>query len=215
LTKYGQIFVITAPSGAGKTTIINSIRKDMQDIGYSVSHTTRSPRKGEINGYHYHFVNVDEFKKMITSNEFIEWAVVYEQFYGSSISSMNSVLSSGKDLLMDLDIQGAKEVKSRFPDCSLIFILPPSIKVLEQRLKNRTNNNETNIAVRMKKALGEIKECSHYDFIIVNNELEKAIRELQAVIISQRTRKERRLTLVKDLFNLKENDSDIVPIQRD
>jgi guanylate kinase len=112
----GQIFVITAPSGTGKTTIIDGVRENMRGVGYSISHTTRMPREGEVNGYHYYFVDRAEFQEMIEAHEFIEWAVVYDQLYGTSISSINRGLSSGNDVLMDLDIQGAEAIKRRFPE---------------------------------------------------------------------------------------------------
>lgn len=198
----GKIFVITAPSGTGKTTIINSVKKNIGEIGYSISHTTRKPREGEVHGIHYYFIDVAEFQRMIKKQEFLEWAFVYDQYYGTSIASIDRELSSKKDILMDLDIQGAKAVKKRFPDSLLIFILPPSVQALEERLKKRSKDGETNIALRIKKAIGEIQQCEDYDFIIINDDLNKAVNEVEAIIVSHRVSKEKRLLLVKKLFHL-------------
>ena len=199
----GQIFVITAPSGAGKTTIIkNILEKDVGGIGYSISHTTRKPRKGESHGLHYYFVDRENFEKMIEAHEFVEWAVVYDQLYGTSISSINRELSSGKDLLMDVDIQGSQEIKRQFPDSLSIFILPPSLDILKERLQKRSPNNKTNIGLRIKKAAEEIQRCRDYDFIIINDDLKKAIKEIEAIIVAQRANKNRRLPLIKKMFRL-------------
>jgi len=199
----GQIFVITAPSGAGKTTIIkNILEKDVGEIGYSISHTTRKPRKGESHGLHYYFVDREKFEKMIDAHEFIEWAVVYDYLYGTSISSVNRELSSGKDLLMDVDIQGSQEIKRQFPDSLSIFILPPSIDILKERLQKRSPNEKMNIDLRLKKAAEEIKRCRDYDFIIINDDLKKAIKEIEAIIVAQRANKNRRFPLIKKIFRL-------------
>lgn len=198
----GQVFVITAPSGTGKTTIINIVRKNVGDVGYSISYTTRKPREGEVNGLHYYFVNKADFEKMIEAHEFSEWAVVYDQLYGTSISSINKELSSGKDVLMDLDIQGAKEIKRRFPESISIFILPPSMEILKERVKKRSTNDKIDIELRMKKAVEEIQRCQDYDFIIVNDDLNQAVREIEAIIIAQRALKKRRFPIVRKIFHL-------------
>ena len=199
----GQIFVITAPSGTGKTTIIkNILEKGVEGIGYSISHTTRKPRKGESHGLHYYFVDRENFEKMIEAHEFVEWAVVYDYLYGTSISSINRELSSGKDLLMDVDIQGSQEIKRQFPDSLSIFILPPSLGILKERLQKRSPNNKINIDLRLKKAAEEIQRCRDYDFIIINDDLKKAIKELEAIIVAQRANKNRRYPLIKKIFRL-------------
>lgn len=199
----GQIFIITAPSGTGKTTIIKKIlEKDVDGIGYSISHTTRKPRKGESHGLHYYFVDRENFEKMIEAHEFVEWAVVYDHLYGTSISSITHELYSGKDLLMDIDFQGSQEIKRQFPDSLSIFILPPSLDILKERLKKRSPNDKMNIDLRLKKAEEEIQRCQDYDFIIINDDLKKAIKEIEAIIVAQRTNKNRRLPLIKQLFHL-------------
>jgi len=198
----GQIFVITAPSGTGKTTIIDSVRKNMRGIGYSISHTTRMPREGEVNGYHYYFVDRAGFQKMIEAHEFIEWAVVYDHLYGTSISSIDRELSSGKDVLMDLDIQGAEEIKRQFPESVSIFILPPSTETLKERLKGRSTDEKIHIDLRMRNAVEEIQRCRDYDFIIVNDDLNEAVREIEAIITAQRAHRKRRFPLVQKIFHL-------------
>jgi guanylate kinase len=199
----GQIFVITAPSGTGKTTIIkNILEKGVEGIGYSISHTTRKPRKGESHGLHYYFVDRENFEKMIEAHEFVEWAVVYDHLYGTSISSINRELSSGKDLLMDVDIQGSQAIKRQFPDSLSIFILPPSLGILKERLQKRSPNDKMNIDLRLKKAAEEIQRCRDYDFIIINDDLKKAIKELEAIIVAQRANKNRRYPLIKKIFRL-------------
>jgi len=200
--KNGQILVITAPSGTGKTTIIDIVRKNIGGVGYSISHTTRRPRQGEVNGQHYYFVDRREFEKMIEADEFVEWAVVYDQLYGTSIPSISRELSLDKDLLMDVDIQGAREIRRRFPESLSIFILPPSMDILKERLKGRSTNEEVDIDLRMKKALGEIQQCRDYDFIIVNDDLNQAARQIEAIIIAQRAHRKRRLPLVQKIFHL-------------
>jgi guanylate kinase len=202
LPKKGKLFVITAPSGTGKTTIIDIIRKKVEGIGYSVSHTTRPPRRGEVNGVHYCFVAREDFEKMIEAREFVEWAIVYDHLYGTPVSSVDSTLSSGRDLLLDLDIQGAQEIRKQFPEATLIFILPPSLEILHERLKRRSAQDDTNIGLRMEKAVEQIKKCRDYDFLIVNDDLKKAAREVEAIIVAERARTERRFPLVQEIFHV-------------
>jgi len=200
--KKGQLFVITAPSGTGKTTIIDIIRKKIEGIGYSVSHSTRPPRTGEVNGVHYYFVTRKDFEKMIEAHEFVEWAVVYDHLYGTSMSSVESTLSSGKDLLLDLDIQGAQEIKKQFPEATLIFIFPPSLEILHERLQGRSSQDDTNIGLRAGKAAEEIRKCRDYDYLVINDDLNQAAREVEAIIIAQRAKTERRFPLVQEIFHV-------------
>jgi len=198
----GQIFVITAPSGTGKTTIIRAIRERGIGVGYCVSHTTREPRHGEIPGKHYHFITRRDFESMVDAGQFIEWAHVYGHLYGTSYSSMESQLSSGKDILLDLDIQGSEAIKRRFPESLSIFILPPSIEALKERLKKRGANDTKDVDLRMKKAAEEIMGFGEYDFIVVNDDLEQAVHEIEAIILSERARTKRRYPLIRDLYHL-------------
>ena len=198
----GQLFVITAPSGTGKNTIIEMVRKDLKELGYSISHTTRAPRKGEIDGVHYYFVGKRQFEKMIQAQEFVEWAVVYNELYGTSISSVRSVQVSGKDVLLDLDIQGARQIKKRFPDSISIFILPPSLQTLRERLEKRSSHDGTDIDLRMTEALQEIRECRNFDFLIVNDDLRQAVREVEAVIVAVKAQTKLRLPSVEQMLEI-------------
>lgn len=198
----GQLFVITGPSGSGKNTIIEMVRKDLKGLGYSISHTTRAPRKDELDGVHYYFVGKKQFEKMIQAQEFAEWAVVYDQLYGTSISSVRSAQVSGKDVLLDLDLQGARQIKKRFPDSTSIFIVPPSLQILRERLEKRSSHDGTNIDLRMNEAVQEIRECRNFDFLIVNDDLRQAVREVQAVIVAVKAQTKLRLPSVEKMFNI-------------
>jgi guanylate kinase len=198
----GQIVVVTGPSGTGKTTLIDMVRKRVEGIGYCVSHTTRTPRKGEVNGVHYHFVDRNDFKAKIKAHEFVEWAFVYGDLYGTSIASMERELSSGKDLLLDLDIRGAQAIKRKFSQAISIFIVPPSLKILKERLRGRSTENKRRLDQRTKNALEEISRCADYDFIVINDDVNRAASEVEAIVIAQRARKERRLTDVQRLFEI-------------
>jgi guanylate kinase len=197
----GQLFIISAPSGAGKSTILTAVKKRVSGLGYSISHTTRKPRGDERNGVDYHFVDDRTFTKMINEGAFVEWAKVYDNFYGTSSSNLQDQTSSGLDVLMDVDIQGGQNIKDRFPDSVLIFLLPPSLEELERRLRERGTDNEPVIRARMESAADDIKNCTWYDYIIVNDKLEKAIDEAQSIIVSKRCVTDRQLPEVKKLFD--------------
>ncbi|MBC8176779.1 MAG: guanylate kinase [Desulfobacteraceae bacterium] len=198
----GQLFIISAPSGAGKSTILTAVGKRVSGLGYSISHTTRKPRGDERNGVDYHFVDDRTFTKMINEGAFVEWAKVYDNFYGTSSSNLQDQTSSGLDVLMDVDIQGGQNIKDRFPDSVLIFLLPPSLEELERRLRERGTDNEPVIRARMESAADDIKNCVWYDYIIVNDKLEKAIDEAQSIIVSKRCATARQLPESKKLFDI-------------
>jgi len=198
----GQLFVISAPSGTGKNTIIEMVRKDLKGLGYSISHTTRAPRKGEIDGVHYYFIGKKEFEKMIQAQEFVEWAAVYDQLYGTSISSLRNAQVSGKDVLLDLDLQGARHIKERFPDSTSIFIVPPSLQTLRERLEKRSSYDGTDIDLRMTEAVQEIRECRNFDFLIVNDDIRQAVKEVEAVIVAVKVQTKLRLPSIEKMFNI-------------
>ena len=198
----GQLFVISAPSGAGKSTILMAVRQRVPGLGYSISHTTRKPRGNERNGIDYHFVDDGTFTKMTDEGAFVEWAKVYDNFYGTSSSGLQNLTASGLDVLMDVDIQGGRNIKKRFPDSVLIFLLPPSLEELERRLRKRGTDDEPVIESRMEMAADDIKNCVWYDYIIVNDKLETAIDEAQSIIVSERCLTERQLPGIKRLFDL-------------
>jgi len=198
----GQIYVITGPSGVGKSTIIQRLRKKIPGLGYSVSHTSRKPRKNEADGVNYHFVDRETFIKMIRDKAFVEWAEVYGDLYGTSFSSLRSQTEQGLDVVMDLDSYGAKNMKASFDDSILIYILPPSLQVLEKRLRRRASDDEAEIRTRLEKARKEIKKCVDFDYIIFNKNLKQTVDEAAAIIISSRCLKSKRLPTVEKIFGI-------------
>ena len=198
----GQLFVIPAPSGTGKSTVAMAVRQRVPGLGYSISHTTRKPRGNERDGIDYHFVDDETFNRMIDEGDFVEWARVYDNLYGTSSSGLQDLTSSGLDVLMDVDIQGGRNIKKRFSDSVLIFLLPPSLEELERRLRKRGTDDEPVIEARMEIAADDIKNCVWYDYIIVNDKLETAIDEAQSIIVSERCLTERKLPGVRKLFDV-------------
>lgn len=195
-----QLFVFSAPSGTGKSTIVENLRRTLPSIGYSVSHTSRRPRGMEEDGVHYHFVDRDTFSRMIASNAFVEWAEVYDNFYGTSFSDLDSQTCQGLDVLLDLDSHGAKNIKKHYADSVLIYVLPPSMAVLEKRLRGRATDDETVVKRRLEQAAKDIKNCMWYDYVIINNDLKTATEEARAIILSERCRTTRQAQRIKELF---------------
>ena len=198
----GQPFVISAPSGAGKSSVIKALRGRVDGLGYSVSHTTRQRRRGEKDGVDYHFIDSEGFNRMVKEGAFIEWAKVYTDFYGTAISSIDKQLAKGFDVLLDLDVQGAKGIREHYKNSVLIYLLPPSLRVLRKRLIERGTDDEAVIRKRMESAEREIESCILYDYIVINDELERAVDEAEAIIISERCRTDRRIHHVKTSFNI-------------
>ncbi len=185
----GIVFVISAPSGAGKTTLIREILKRISGLSYSISYTTRPPRPGEVNGRDYHFVTEEEFLRMMREGKFVEWARVHGFLYGTP--KENLYPKPGTDVLLDIDPQGAKQVKEIRPDAVLIFIVPPSIDELERRLRERKEDSEEEIRKRLSNARKELDQVGLYDYIVVNDELDKALQYLSSIILAERCRTRR------------------------
>ncbi len=198
---FGELFVVSAPSGAGKTTVCRRVINELDRIGFSVSYTTRPPRPGEVDGKDYHFVDDREFLSMIEKDEFLEWAWVHKYRYGTSNSEIKKILGQGRDIILDIDVQGALNVKAKMPDANLIFILPPSMEELERRLRSRGSDNEEQISIRMKTAQDEIRHVFEYEYIIVNDELDRAVSGLESIITARRLRSNRVLSDTR-LFSL-------------
>ena len=196
----GKIFVISGPSGVGKSTLISGLRKRISGLGYSISHTSRSPRANEVNGVEYHFVDRDTFQSMIKEDAFVEWATVYNDLYGTSFSSLNDIIDQGLDVFLDIDIQGAKNIKRHFKDSILVYILPPSLVMLEERLRSRASDDDKTIETRTYKAKAELNNCTSYDYFIVNDDLEKAVSELESIIVSDRCHNSRMLPKIKEMI---------------
>ncbi len=198
----GRLFVISGPSGSGKTTIITTLRNQLKNLGYSVSHTSRKPRSGERDGIDYHFVGRETFDRMIKNGDFVEWAEVYNCFYGTSFAGLEKQTALELDILLDLDAVGAKNIKEHSDNSVLIHLLPPSLSTLEKRLKGRGTDDEGTIGKRMETASDIIKNCVWYDYIVINDDLENAVLEVQAIIISERCRATRRMKGIRELFDI-------------
>ncbi|MDW7998671.1 MAG: guanylate kinase [Thermodesulfovibrio sp.] len=190
LYKKGNIFVISAPSGTGKTTLCERLLRVIPDLKMSISHTTRKPRPNERDGIDYFFIEKEEFEKMIANDEFIEWAEVYGNFYGTSKGVISDLMKKEYDILLDIDTKGAKNIKKLYPDSVLIFILPPSLQELERRLLSRNEDKET-INRRVSKASQEISQYTFYDYVVINDDIEKAFNDLLCIINAERKRSQR------------------------
>ncbi|MDQ5887207.1 MAG: guanylate kinase [Neisseriaceae bacterium] len=182
----GNIFVVTAPSGAGKTTLVAALLAADQQIKLSVSYTTRAPREGEIDGINYHFVSREAFIAMLQRSEFLESAEVYGNFYGTSQLWIQQQLDAGNDILLEIDWQGAQQVRKLFPQAIGVFILPPSLQALEQRLRGRGTDSEESISKRMASAREEITHVDEFDFVIVNEVMDEAIKDLISLVRAPR-----------------------------
>ncbi|MBE0425817.1 MAG: guanylate kinase [Nitrospirae bacterium] len=183
----GNLFIISAPSGAGKTTLCKKLVCTLPDLKFSVSYTTRQPRPGEINNRDYTFISREAFASMIEKEEFIEWAEVHEELYGTSRKRVEELMESGSDVILDIDTQGAMQIKNKFKKGTYVFILPPSLDILRKRLENRLTDPEEEIEKRIKRAISEIKTYTEYGYVIINDILEEAFKELASIVISQRT----------------------------
>ncbi|NLC21901.1 MAG: guanylate kinase [Halomonadaceae bacterium] len=182
----GTLFIVSAPSGAGKTSLVRELIESLDGIRVSVSHTTRAQRRGEVDGVNYHFVNIAEFEAMISQGEFFEYAQVFDNFYGTSRSAVEALLKAGQDVILEIDWQGAQQVREQVPDSVSIFILPPSCDELERRLANRGTDAHATIARRMRDAVSEMSHYDEYDYLVINDDFTTALRELQALVIAQR-----------------------------
>ena len=198
----GRIFVISGPSGAGKTSIIEALKGRVKGLGYSISHTSRTPRRTEQNGVDYHFVTRESFLSMIEAKAFVEWAEVYGNFYGTSFSNLNEQISKGLDVLLDIDSQGADNIRRKFASSILVYVLPPSLEKLEKRLSKRDTDDESTIMRRMETAVREINNCKWYDYIIINEDLESAIEEFKTIMLSDRCRTNRNEHRIKEIFGI-------------
>ncbi len=196
----GSIFVISGPSGSGKSTITGELRKRLPGLGYSISHTTRKPREGEIDGKDYHFVSLAVFREMERKGLFVETADNYGSMYGTSRASLDTLLERGLDVVLDLDHRGAFSIKEKFPAGSLIYILPPSIEELKRRLSQRRSEAEEELDRRLSSALAEIAQCYRFDFLIVNDKLEDAVRQAESIVLAQRCRLRNMVSVVGKLF---------------
>jgi guanylate kinase len=204
----GNLFILSAPSGAGKSSLIQALLDKHQDttmhntkMQVSVSHTTRAPRPGEKDGEHYHFVTREEFQSLIAQNAFFEWAEVFGNYYGTSRPAIEKTLSQGTDVFLDIDWQGARQVKAQIADTATIFVAPPSRDELQRRLTARNQDSAEVIAQRMAKAESEISHYHEFDYIVVNDDFDEALAELNSIVTSLRLRKVKQVIRHKALFD--------------
>jgi guanylate kinase len=189
----GNLFIVTAPSGAGKTSLVRAVLAADGQIKLSISYTTRQPRPGEVNGVDYHFVSEESFMRMLGDGEFLESAEVHGAHYGTSHAWVDSILNTGSDLLLEIDWQGAAQVRRLYPQAIGIFILPPSPEVLSQRLHQRGQDSAEVIARRLAAAREEISHVGEFDYVTINNQFNEAIRDMLAIVRAQRLRADKQL----------------------
>lgn len=201
----GTLFIISAPSGAGKTSLVKRLTANLDKLTVSISHTTRQQRPGEIHKQDYFFVGMDEFKNMLDNQAFLEYARVFDNFYGTAKETVEKSLENGNDVILEIDWQGAQQVRKMLPDSIFIFILPPSIEVLEQRLRNRGQDSEETILRRMKDAVTEMCHYDEYDYLVVNDDFNDALTQLKSILIANRMKVQTQIPvlgrMLSDLLN--------------
>ena len=180
--KRGALFVIAAPSGAGKTSLVKAVLERDPSLRVSVSHTTRKPRANEISGDHYFFVSVDEFKRLIEAGEFLEHAQVFDNFYGTGRAQVEALRNAGHDVILEIDWQGARQVRAAQPDCHSVFILPPSRRELEARLRNRNTDSDAVIERRLRDCIADMSHFAEFDSVVVNDQFEVAVGQLLEIL---------------------------------
>ena len=201
----GNLFIVSAPSGAGKTSLVNALLASNQQIDLSVSYTTRAPRPGEIEGREYHFISREIFMDMAKHGDFLESAEVYGNLYGTSQSWIETETANGRDILLEIDWQGAAQVRQKFPDSLGIFILPPSLQALETRLKVRGQDSAEVIALRLHAAQEDIAHVIEFDYVIINDKLDEALQQLNAIVVAAGLRRDRQMARQKNLISQLQN----------
>jgi len=201
----GILFIISSPSGGGKGTLIREVLRTVPRIGYSVSFTTRQIRDGEEDGVHYNFVSHRDFENLIEQGEFLEYAKVHGNYYGTSKTQVEREISAGRDIILEIDVQGADLVRAKAPDAVGIFILPPSFEVLRERLIARQTESDAELKLRLKNSRDEVREYAKFDYVIINDQVEKAVNELQSVIYGERCKLERQTEAVEQILDTFEN----------
>ena len=198
ITRRGTLFVVSAPSGAGKTTLCREMRLRLHDLAYSVSVTTRPPRPGEIDGTDFRFVTRSQFEDMVKQGQMAEWATVHTNLYGTPAAPMEAALRDGRDVLLDIDTQGAAQLRARYPDAVLVFVVAPSMGELE-RLRERRSDSEREITRRLQRAREEVMLWNRYDYLIVNRDVKEAMEQLESIIQAERCRVARLALTFPDL----------------
>lgn len=197
----GTLIIISSPSGGGKGTIIREVLKSLPDVAYSISFTTRKIREGEENGREYFFISRAEFEDLVKRDEFLEYAEVHGNLYGTSKSQVNSELEKGRDIILEIDVQGAENVMRKFPSAVSVFILPPSFNILRQRLIARGTETEETLALRLKNGFEEVQKFSSFQYVIVNDEIVQAVKNLETIILAERLRSIRQNEVIQGILD--------------
>jgi guanylate kinase len=195
----GNIIVISAPSGTGKSTVVKRVVASVSGLGFAISHTTRSPRSGEQNGREYFFVEPARFKRMVAAGDFVEWANVYGHLYGTTWNELRHALEGGKDVVLDIDVQGHSQVRRRLPEALSVFLLPPSFNELARRLRRRHSDSAEVIESRLVAARKEISHWSEYDYLIVNDSIPTAVQAVKTVVLAARFRRQHQQGVVEEI----------------
>ena len=196
----GQLWIVAAPSGGGKTSLIGEAVRVLENVVESVSHTTRERRPGEEQGVHYHFVEAADFEALVAQGDFLEWAQVFQHAYGTSGAKVDALLAAGKDVILNIDWQGAQQVKAKRPDTRMVFLLPPSFQALRERLTQRGQDSEAVVGKRMAQAVEQIGHWREFEYVIVNDDFSRAAQALQGLIVADRLRRERCQEDLQDLL---------------
>lgn len=197
----GNLIIITSPSGGGKGTLIAELMKRGVGIGYSISYTTRPMRQNEVEGKDYSFISVEEFERRIADNEFLEYATVHGNYYGTSRTRVESQIAEGVDVILEIDVQGAADVLKKLPDAVSIFILPPSFQELEQRLRSRNTEDPEQLAVRLRNSFDEVRRNDEFEYVVINDNIADAVRRLESVILGERQRRTRQAAHIQDILD--------------
>lgn len=196
----GKLFVISGPSGSGKTTIVRKVVEQVSDIDFAVSCTTRSRREGENEGIDYRYITREQFERMIENDEFVEWAEVYGNLYGTPVSDIVNATNEGKDILLDIDVQGASAVGKNYKNCVSVFIVPATMEELKDRLLKRKNESDINLDTRLNTARKEVAHIDNYDYIIINKDIEESVKSLTSIITAERMKKDEMIDLLYEKF---------------
>lgn len=198
----GRLIIISSPSGGGKGTLIKEVRDMLPELGYSCSHTTRPKRFGEEEGREYFFISEEEFNRRVAAGDFLEYANVHGHLYGTSLAESRKVFNTGRDLIVEVDVQGALQIMERLTEASVsIFILPPSFEVLRARLTSRATESETGLRTRLKNSFEEVMQYSRFDYVIINEDLRTAARQMSAIISAERQRTDRQMSAIQGILD--------------